>query len=110
MFWLLLLVILVIIYLFFRKEGFENITVNFNPYTPATSHTVDIPLTTHYSCENKCGPASICEITQGQCTSDIDCQGCMPPFIGPREIYPSINFTSLSYSEISGSDNEIPQL
>ena len=40
------------------------------------SHTVDLPLTTSYSCKNFCGPNSRCAITGQQCFTDIDCQGC----------------------------------
>jgi len=43
-----------------------------------TSHTVDLPLTTKYSCKNFCGPTSRCSITGHQCTADIDCPGCQP--------------------------------
>jgi hypothetical protein len=43
-----------------------------------TSHTVDMPLTTKYSCNNFCGPPSRCSITGDQCTSDVDCPGCLP--------------------------------
>ena len=50
-------------------------------YDGSTSHTVDLPLTTSYSCKNFCGPKSQCAITREQCTSDIDCQGCNP---GPK--------------------------
>jgi len=46
--------------------------------TPATSHTVSLPLTTTYSCQNFCGPQSTCSITGQQCTADIDCPGCQP--------------------------------
>jgi hypothetical protein len=45
---------------------------------PDTCHTVNLPLTTTYSCENKCGPAARCSITGQQCTADIDCPGCQP--------------------------------
>ena len=45
---------------------------------PETSHTVNLPLTTSYSCDNFCGPQSRCAITGHQCTSDIDCPGCQP--------------------------------
>jgi hypothetical protein len=44
----------------------------------ATSHTVDLPLTTKYSCQNFCGPTSRCSITGQQCFADIDCPGCQP--------------------------------
>jgi len=47
-----------------------------------TSHTVDIPLTTRTpplcSSGNFCGPSAKCAMTGAQCTSDIDCVGCMP--------------------------------
>jgi hypothetical protein len=43
-----------------------------------TSHTVNMPLTTKYSCNNFCGPPSRCSITGDQCTSDVDCPGCLP--------------------------------
>ena len=44
----------------------------------STSHSVDLPLTTKYSCNNFCGPTSRCSITGQQCTADIDCPGCQP--------------------------------
>lgn len=43
-----------------------------------TSHTVDLPLTTTYSCQNFCGPTARCSITGQQCFADIDCPGCKP--------------------------------
>ena len=43
-----------------------------------TSHTVNLPLTTSYSCKNFCGPTSRCAITGQQCFTDIDCPGCQP--------------------------------
>lgn len=43
-----------------------------------TSHTVDLPLTTTYSCKNFCSPTSRCAITGQQCFTDIDCPGCQP--------------------------------
>ena len=44
----------------------------------AISHTVNLPLTTSYSCKNFCGPTARCSITGQQCTADIDCPGCQP--------------------------------
>ena len=44
----------------------------------ATSHSVDLPLTTKYSCKNFCGPMARCAITGQQCMADIDCPGCQP--------------------------------
>jgi hypothetical protein len=43
-----------------------------------TSHTVNLPLTTTYSCQNFCGPVARCSITGQQCFADIDCPGCQP--------------------------------
>jgi len=43
-----------------------------------TNHTVNLPLTTTYSCRNFCGPTARCSITGQQCTADIDCPGCQP--------------------------------
>ncbi len=40
-----------------------------------TSHTVNLPLTTQYSCKNFCGPTARCSVTGQQCLSDIDWQG-----------------------------------
>ena len=48
----------------------------------STSHTVDLPLTTTYSCKNMCGPQARCSITGQQCTADIDCPGCQPKIKG----------------------------
>ena len=44
----------------------------------STSHSVDLPLTTKYSCKNFCGPNARCSITGQQCMADIDCPGCQP--------------------------------
>lgn len=57
-------------------ENFENIAKDTG--SPETSHTVNLPLTTTYSCKNFCGPQSRCSFTGHQCTSDIDCPGCQP--------------------------------
>lgn len=48
------------------------------PEGPKTSHTVNLPLTTTYSCKNFCGPTARCSITGQQCFADIDCPGCQP--------------------------------
>jgi len=47
-------------------------------FTSGSSHTVDLPLTTTYSCQNFCGPTARCSITGQQCFTDIDCPGCQP--------------------------------
>jgi hypothetical protein len=47
-------------------------------YDGSTSNTVDLPLTTTYSCKNFCGPNARCSMTGHQCSADIDCPGCQP--------------------------------
>jgi hypothetical protein len=49
-----------------------------NQESDKTSHSVDLPLTTTYSCKNFCSPTSRCAITGQQCFTDIDCPGCKP--------------------------------
>ena len=69
---------------FLIKKGY--VVEHFETYTnptidtgsPKTSHTVNLPLTTTYSCKNFCGPTARCSITGQQCTADIDCPGCQP--------------------------------
>ena len=68
---------LFLITLFVNTTLFEHFQ-NFTTETDKTSHTVDLPINTTYSCENMCGPKSQCSITKEQCTSDIDCFGCQP--------------------------------
>ena len=46
--------------------------------TGETSHTVNLPLTTTYSCTNYCGPTAKCAVTGEQCFTDVDCKGCQP--------------------------------
>ena len=58
-------------------ECFTN-QVTQEKYDGSTSHTVDLPLTTSYSCKNFCGPTARCSITGQQCSADIDCPGCQP--------------------------------
>ena len=47
-------------------------------FASGTTHNVNLPLNTTYSCENMCGPPGRCSITGTQCLSDIDCYGCQP--------------------------------
>jgi hypothetical protein len=77
----------VLIFLIFQWIGFlslnKYIVECFTSNVPedmngSTSHSVDLPLTTKYSCKNFCGPAARCSITGQQCTADIDCPGCQP--------------------------------
>jgi hypothetical protein len=58
-------------------EWFTN-GITQEKYDGSTSHTVDLPLTTTYSCKNFCGPTARCSITGQQCFADIDCPGCQP--------------------------------
>jgi len=67
-------------------EGFDaNAQIIRDKNTPETSHMVNIPLTTTFSCKNKCGPQSQCSITREQCTSDVDCYGCQPVIDEPQK-------------------------
>jgi hypothetical protein len=63
-----------------RRHSVESFTngVTQEKYDGSTSHTVDLPLTTYYSCKNFCGPTARCSITGQQCSADIDCPGCQP--------------------------------
>jgi hypothetical protein len=58
-------------------EGFQQLN------NEKTSHTVDLPLNTKYSCDNFCGPTARCSITGQQCFTDIDCPGCQP-YVPPQ--------------------------
>jgi hypothetical protein len=67
-------------YLSFEKyiiECFTNGIIK-EKYDNSTSHTVNLPLNTTYSCKNFCGPPARCAITGQQCFTDIDCPGCQP--------------------------------
>jgi uncharacterized protein YegP (UPF0339 family) len=66
-----------IYYVYKSKESFTNGIIS-EKYDGSTSHTVDLPLTTSYSCTNFCGPTARCSITGQQCFADIDCPGCQP--------------------------------
>ena len=79
---LLLFVLLILALLFLRnrspsRQGFTTGSTS-HPIA-STSHTVNLPLNTTYSCENMCGPQNRCSISGEQCTSDVDCYGCQPP-------------------------------
>lgn len=60
----------------------KYIVESFQQLNNSASHTVDLPLTTTYSCKNMCGPQARCSITGQQCTADIDCPGCQPKIRG----------------------------
>ena len=61
------------------------------------SHTVDLPLTTTYSCQNFCGPTSKCAISGEQCFTDVDCQGCQP-----KTSQPSVDTSHIVSANDSG--------
>ena len=66
------------------KEGFDMYaqpTIDLG--TPETSHTVNLPINTTFSCKNMCGPLARCSKTGEQCTSDVDCYGCQPKVYEP---------------------------
>ena len=100
-----------IIYYFTRNfgivENFSYLDPVYSAYdinTPETSHTVNLPINTTFSCENMCGPTSTCSITKEQCTSDIDCYGCQP--VNSNTKYPINNSNT---NEIVG-DNDAGRL
>ena len=80
---LVLAVICVLLFIFILNWS-HYLSVNnyireyFTNASSKVSHTVDLPLTTTYSCKNFCGPNSRCAITGQQCFTDIDCPGCQP--------------------------------
>jgi hypothetical protein len=58
------------------------------------THSVDLPLTTTYSCKNFCGPTARCAITGQQCFADMDCPGCqpyVPPLSKAKDCVPGDN-------------------
>jgi len=59
--------------------------------SPETNHNVDQPINTKFSCKNTCGPLARCSITGEQCTSDVDCFGCVPK-VQPITSKYNINF------------------
>jgi hypothetical protein len=75
---LLYIIFKMIHYLASEKYIIECFTGGPIPESSKTSHTVDLPLNTNYSCNNFCGPTARCAITGQQCFADIDCPGCQP--------------------------------
>uniref|UniRef100_A0A6C0HCG4 Uncharacterized protein n=1 Tax=viral metagenome TaxID=1070528 RepID=A0A6C0HCG4_9ZZZZ len=66
------------------KEGFDMYAQpTLDLGMPDTSHTVNLPINTTFSCENMCGPLARCSKTGEQCTSDVDCYGCQPKVYEP---------------------------
>jgi len=64
------------------KETFSSFAVT-DTGSPYTSHNVPQPINTKFSCKNMCGPLARCSITGEQCTSDVDCFGCVPKIETP---------------------------
>jgi hypothetical protein len=67
--------------------------------SPETSHVVNQPINTTFSCKNVCGPLSRCSITGEQCTSDVDCFGCVPSIT-----------TIPNYGKVVGGQNDAGKL
>jgi hypothetical protein len=64
--------------MFVQPENFNNRSYQKKDLnSPLYSHTVNLPINDPISCSNFCGPNAQCLITREQCTSDIDCKGCM---------------------------------
>ena len=68
---------ILIITLFINMKNIENFYNNIEENS-TTSHTVNLPINTTFSCKNVCGSLNRCLITGEQCSSDIDCYGCQP--------------------------------
>ena len=69
------------VYLSGLKENFESINYNSEVMSSDVSGntaSVDLPLTTNYTCNNFCGPPNRCAMTGQQCFADTDCPGCEP--------------------------------
>ena len=74
-------------YIYYKiKEGFKNVIRE----SKDTSHTVNLPINTTYTCQNFCGPTARCSKTGEQCMADIDCPGCMPYTNSKNEITPDV--------------------
>jgi len=73
------LIILILIKITKSNPQLEQMTTFTNP-SPQFSHNVDQPINTTYSCKNMCSSQSKCYITGEQCTSDVDCTGCVPTY------------------------------
>lgn len=73
------LLCLVLVYCIFNWANFlakNNYVVECFETSAATSHSVDLPLTTTTTCQNFCGPTARCAVTGQQCFADVDCPGC----------------------------------
>ena len=75
-------------YINYEKIGIEGFNSKYisdgHVGVSKTTHNVNMPLTTSFSCRNMCGPSARCSITGQQCLSDMDCPGCQPNIPNPR--------------------------
>lgn len=75
----LILIALILLFIIFNMIHYlvrENYIIEC--FNNNSSHTVNLPLNSTYSCKNFCGPTSRCAITGQQCFTDVDCPGCQP--------------------------------
>jgi hypothetical protein len=63
---------------FLSVNDYISIQKKRESFTSGSSHTVNLPLNTTYSCQNFCGPTARCAMTGQQCLADVDCPGCQP--------------------------------
>jgi hypothetical protein len=84
-----LLIIIGIIGMIFKTRFTEYFTLN-----PSTNHTINLPLTTDYTCQNVCGPLARCSMTGEQCATDVDCPGCNQQYNNYPNNSPSPNVAS----------------
>jgi hypothetical protein len=98
---LLYLIFKMIHYLVVQKYIIECFSNN-QEINESTSHSVDLPITTTYSCQNFCSPTAKCAITGGQCLADIDCQGCQPGTPSKNNFFPFENKTGIQGNDSAG--------
>jgi hypothetical protein len=89
---LFILILIVLLFCWINYLTKNNFIVECfdNNYGEKYSHTVDLPLTTTYSCKNFCGPTARCSITGQQCGADIDCYGCQPSYSSFKKTYTNV--------------------
>ena len=88
---------------FYIIEPFQNGPVQ-EKTGGETSRTVNLPLTTTYTCNNFCGPTARCSVTGHQCSADTDCPGCQRIQSGNNTVY-----TQQSTANVPG-DNDAGKL
>lgn len=103
---LLLIVSICLLYIIFQtihyfvQHGY--VVECFDQLSESTSHTVNLPLNSPYSCSNFCGPTARCAITGHQCFTDIDCPGCQPPQSAKE---PNYSVTASSEESVPGNND-----